>query len=464
MPPRPNILVFLTDDHGHWAMGCAGRAALHTPSMDFLARTGTRCTEAFTPSPVCSPARASFFTGLLPSAHGVHDYLQEPGRGEKHPGIAGLPTLARHLHEAGYRTGLSGKWHCGNARAPACGFDTWFTSMRGTNARFGEQVFVDGETQVRAHGHQAPMYTDRALQFLGESDDRPFFLCVGYTDTHTPHTGSPERLVAAYRDADFSDVPRGAFAPVHGTARMPETEDDAARREELAQYYAAVTMIDEQVGRILDALDSKGQLDNTLVLYVADHGHMNGQHGLHSKGNATIPQNFLEESIRIPCLVRWPGHVRDGVVCDAFVDHLDLHATLLEAAGIDPHTLPDAQRRPGRSILPHLAGAPPREDRAIQFADYGNARMARSRTHKLIRRWPGPNGHFPDELYDLRQDPAETRNVIADPAQAAARDTLAQAMDTHFARFEDPERSGLRTMDQPLCNDALPWVNHPTPS
>jgi choline-sulfatase len=444
--PRPNILVFMSDDHGQWALPCYGNREIVAPTLNWLASTGARFDNAYTPCPVCSPARASFFTGTIPSAHGVHDYIHELGVGQNHPGIEGQTTLAMRLHEAGYQTGLCGKWHLNHFRRKPAGFDTWFTMAKGTNARFGRQDFYEDDLLVSHYGHQATAITDRSLQFLRERDrQRPFFLFVGYTNTHTPHTGEPDRLVALYDRARFDDVPREPFDECHGFARIPWSE-----KQSLAQYYAAVTMIDEQAGRIVDELQSQQDLDNTLIVYTSDHGHMNGHHGLHSKGNATIPQNFLDESIRVPLLVRWPGQIAAGTVQTQFVDHCDLHATLCDVAGAKTGD------GPGQSLWPVW-----RHEtvswRDWQICEYGNARMIRTEAGKLIRRYPGPNGSFGDEYYDLRRDPRERCNVIGQTEVA----TLAGKRDESFARYERADRSGRNIATQPVCNSSQPWVLTP---
>jgi len=456
---RPNILVFLTDDHGQWAAGCYGNRALHTPSMDWLALTGARCENAFTPCPVCSPARASFWTGQFPSAHGVHDHLGN----RDHPGITGQTNLAERLQTEGYRTGLSGKWHghaTGAQRQP--GFDYWFSQWGGTNAKFGNQPFSENGERREFYGHQAPIVTDAAIRFLRESrDDAPFFLFVGYTETHSPFSTLPERLAAPHRADCFDDVPREGFSGCHGRPKTAAPDDEAAWREQLVQYYAAVEALDEQIGRILDELEATGQLHNTLIVYTSDHGHMNGQHGLLCKGNATVPQNFIEESIRIPMLLRQPDLVREGTEVNEPVDHCDLHATLLASAGAKANS-----SAPGKSLLPLLKG----EEvvwRDFQLGEYGNARMIRtSLGEKLIKRWPGPNGQFRDEFYDLKSDPRETTNRIDDPEWQARIAELSEKLDSEFAQLERPGCSGIEAVFRDLFNPQEPWkqVVNPTAS
>lgn len=449
----------MTDDHGPWAMHNAGCHELHTPSMDWIATTGARFTQATTPCPVCSPARASFHTGSIPSHHGIHDYLQEPELVGDHPGLSGQLTIAQLLKANGYRTGLCGKWHCGEPEVPQPGFDEWFTMSKGTNAKFGRQPFCHNGKAVEMHGQQAPMITDQAVNFLRDAaeNDMPFFLYVGYTDTHSPFATLPERLVERYRYATFDDIPREKPDDRHALVRWP-ADNEAEFREKNAQYYASVTHIDEQVGRLLDELESQGNLENTLVIYTSDHGHNNGHHGFFTKGNCTVPQNFYDESIGVPLVMRWPGQIKPGTVRPEPVDHCDLFATVLDAARVE---LSDEERKtlnsPGRSMLDLLMRDGVKDWRDAQFCEYGNARMIRTREAKLIRRYPGPNGHFRDEYFDLTRDPREHHNAIDDPAYAEAIDKLSKKLDDYFARYENPEKSGVNIALQPKCNNHHPW-------
>lgn len=461
MAKQPHIVVFLTDDHGRWALGCYDQPTVQSPNIDYLARTGVRMDQAYTTTPVCSPARASFWTGALASGHGLHDYIEEYGSNRvNHPGITGMTNLGQSLQEVGYETAMIGKWHAGgDFERPFPGFDRWFTLAEGTNARFAAQPFIDQDQRVERFGHQAPLLTDEAVRVIeGRDESKPLFMYVGLTDTHTPHTGQPERLLDRYREADFAEVPLDELTEGHGYARLRQVREREARLAELRDYAAAVTMIDEQVGRVMDALESAGMLDETLLVYTSDHGHMNGHLGLHTKGNATIPQNLLDGSIRIPCVMRWPGQIEAGQVNDEFVDQCDLHATLLNAAGTHAGRAGDGLPRPGRSFLQKLKSRDWSDWRDMQYCEYGNARMIRTRQYKLICRYPGPNGHWPDQLYDLTSDPREEINRIDDPGLAEIRDGLAGQLEAYFDQYERPEKSGKRIADQIYCNSWQPWT------
>jgi choline-sulfatase len=465
-PLRPNILVFLTDDHGQWAQGAYGNSELLTPHMDGLAARGTRMTQAFTPCPVCSPARASFFTGRMPSQHGIHDWLQETKDALTHPGLTGQTLISELLQRAGYHTGLIGKWHCGRTREPHPGFDRWFSYWVNQYPHAGIQHFSDQGRLAVEEGQQSPFLTQRAVEFLRNhrrtqaSTGRPFFLFISYVDTHVPHNAAPEDLVEQYRSATLRDIPEEKFAACHGRALHPVGRNAAEESKKRREYYGAVSSLDREVGRVLGELETTGQRENTLIVYTSDHGLNCGQHGLWEKGNATIPQNFLEESVRVSCTLSWPaGGIRQNATCDDLVNHCDLWATLLEIAGATPDEPTALQiNSPGRSYLKQLRGQRVQVWRQTLFGEYGNARMARTDRYKLIKRYPYAGVTFPDELYDLRDDPRETVNRCEDPPlQGVVRD-LAAELDRFFANHTVPGHNGLDLEHQPECTPASPWL------
>jgi choline-sulfatase len=468
-PRRPNILVFLTDDHGQWAQHAYGNSELRTPHLDELAAQGTRMTNAFTTSPVCSPARASFFTGRMPSQHGIHDWLQEPEYYD-HPALIGQTTLAMLLQKAGYYTGLVGKWHCGKEREPAPGFDSWFCHWKDQYPHRGEQNFSDQGKQIVEQGQQSPLLTDHALEFLQKHRedpavrDKPFFLFVGYVDTHGPHKDAPDDLIKQYESATFHDIPDETFADCHGELLTKKATTPEAERQRRVQYYGAVSSIDREIGRIMAALEASGQKEETLIVYTGDHGLNGGHHGMWEKGNGTQPQNFIEESIKVPCTIRWPkGGIRQKAVCEDMVDHCDLWNTLLDAA----QALPDAEttasiNSPGRSYLAALQGTSSGSGKQAQISEYGNARMIRTKRYKLILRFPYKGVRASDELYDLQKDPRETVNVITDPALKSVVEELIRQLQHFFSLYTVAGHSGLGLEHQPTCTNASPWLRSDT--
>ena len=450
MANQPNILLFLTDDHGQWASGPYGNREVRTPNLDRLAASGVVMQSAFTPTPVCSPARASLLTGLTPSQHGIHDYIGMAF--DREPWLAAEQTLPQLLQKAGYRTGLAGKWHIGNEDQPAPGFDSWF-SVGSAYPLFheGTREFCNQGRMETFSGYTDDIIAERAASFLSAPDTRPFFLLAGLYAAHSPWRGHPERLASAYRSATFSDIPAQETSPSHEQGAESLSVDRQHQREAQIQYYAAVSHIDENVGRILKAIEDAGKLNNTLVIYTSDHGLNCGHHGLWGKGNATLPLNMLEESIRVPLLLRWPGMIEGKTRRDEMVDHLDLFLTLAEAGQAK---LPTNTDYAGKSFLPLLLDHEEvRSWRDIQFGEYGTVRMARTHQFKLIRRHP--NG--PHELFDLDADPRENRNLIDSPQHLAVTAELSQLLASHFHRFSTPGKSGTLGAALPQHNMTEAW-------
>ncbi|HUV71054.1 MAG TPA: sulfatase-like hydrolase/transferase [Terracidiphilus sp.] len=463
---RPNILVFLTDDHGQWLQQAYGNSEVHTPHMSRIAQRGVLMRNAFTPCPVCSPARASFFTGRMPSQHGIHDWLEEKKDSYAYPWLKGQTLISEPLHRAGYHTGLVGKWHCGEGRFPHPGFDSWFSFWDAQYPHLGVQNFSDNGKQVHPNGFQSPFFTEQAIDFLEKHyadktmAEKPFFLFVGYVDTHSPHKDMPEELVTEYKEAGFRDIPHETFLKVHGTARSPASADPQQERQKQAEYYAAASSVDREVGKVLDALEKLGKLEDTLVVYTGDHGLNAGQHGMWEKGNGTVPQNFLEESIRIPCAIAWPkGGIASNLECELPVNHCDLFATLLEAAQAEPDAeLARSINSPGRSYLRQLRGEAVEGWRESVICEYGNARMIRKNGYKLILRYPFEGILFPNELYDLKADPRETTNLYEEAPYNGLIAELRAEVEAYFARYTVPGNSGLELEKQPEATPASPWL------
>jgi choline-sulfatase len=468
---RPNILVFLTDDHGQWLQQTYGNSEVYTPNMTRIASNGVRMTNAFTTCPVCSPARASFFTGRMPSQHGIHDYLDETNEVySSYPWLQGQTLLSEHLRKQGYRTGLVGKWHCGSEREPHPGFDFWYSHWLTQYPHEGMQQLSDNGMRVEREGFQSPMFTEQAVRFLNDhyqdqtNGKQPWFLYVSYSDTHSPHTQMPSELVSQYDGASFRDLPVEAFERVHGTVMAPVDKDPALERVRKQQYYAAASSVDREVGKILDYLEKRGLLEQTLVVYTGDHGLNAGQHGIWEKGNATVPQNFLEESIRVPCAVAWPnGGVPRNLETDIFVNHCDLFATLLEAAQARSDGQTQAIPLSGRSYLAHLRGHASSDWKDAVICEYGNARMIRKADYKLILRYPFRGVTFPNEFYDLRADARETKNLYTDARFGTLIAELRAELDRFFAQYSIPGHDGLDMEHQPIATDLSPWIEALSP-
>jgi len=450
MNNQPNILLFVTDDHGQWAGGPYGNREVITPNLDRLAASGVVMENAFTPTPVCSPARASLLTGLTPSQHGVHDYIATAF--DRQPWLAEERTLPQLLQEAGYRTGLAGKWHAGNEDAPAPGFSSWFSvGSAYPLLHEGTREFCNQGRMETFSGCTDDIIANKAVKFVTASDDRPFFLLVGLTATHGPWSGHPQRLAALYRDAAFVDIPVNESYPFGGQALESLSVDRGREREAQVQYYAAVSHVDENVGRLLEAVDQAGRLNNTLAVYTSDHGLSCGHHGIWGKGNGTRPLNMVEESIRVPLILSWPGVLPAGRRREELVDHLDLFRTLAEKGEAK---LPSGADYAGRSMRPLLLE--PEEGgswRDVQFGEYGTVRMARTRRYKLVHRHPSG----PHELFDLETDPRESRSLFDSASHRAVSSELLRLMERHFSRYARADRNGTLGAALPRHNMTEAW-------
>lgn len=448
---KPNIIVFFSDDHAAWALPCYGNSEIKAPHISALAETGAVMTNAFTPCPVCSPARASFWTGLYPSQHGVHDHLAEddPEVGAT-AWLQGIPTLADYLRDAGYSAAMCGKWHCGAGEMPKSGFDYWYSSWRKT-PKYGTMThkYSDQGQVVQRTGYDTGIITDAAIDFLrGRDGEKPFFLFIGYATTHNPWINRDEGLVARYRNASFADIPDDSPYAFGEPGRHPVAPGDP--REALAQYYASVTMIDEAVGRVLDELATQDARDETLIVYTSDHGLNMGHHGIWGKGNGSEPLNMLEESIRVPLILNHAGRIAGGQRRAELVNHCDLFTSLLDFAGARPQAL---DRFPGKSFGGMLAGEddPIWDNRTV--VEYGPVRAIRDGRYKLVQRRDG----YPSLLHDLERDPRETVNLYRDPQCHAVVRRLTEALDMFFAEYEVAACSGMRGDDLPVHNRNEAW-------
>ncbi len=452
MPPLPNIILVLTDDQGAWALGCAGNPEIRTPHIDALAQRGIRFDNFFCASPVCSPARASLLTGRMPSAHGVHDWLKlgnlvTPAGLPNFTGddrsieyLRGMRAYTETLAEAGYRCGISGKWHLGDSLQPQKGFTYWNVFPYGYCDHYYHPVMIqDGQVQ-QVTGYLTDIITDGALRFIDESSvqAQPFYLSVHYVAPHSPWRKGehPAELTALYQDCPFETCPEEPCHPWQINSVPRGTGE--RRRELLTGYYAAISGVDRGVGQIVARLRERGLLNDTLFIFTSDNGMNMGQHGIWGKGNGTYPQNMYDTSVKVPCIMSWPGVIPEGVVDDHLLSHYDVFPTLVDLLGLSEPALANL---PGRSFAPLLRGQPLAEHAAVVIYDeYGPVRMIRTRSYKYIRRYPDG----PDEFFDLANDPGEHDNRISDPARQPLIADLRAALDRFFAAYADPDLDGSR--------------------
>ncbi|MBI5771644.1 MAG: sulfatase [Verrucomicrobia bacterium] len=438
-PSKPNILFILCDDLRPDALGCYGSAHVRTPRIDALAREGVRFASAFCTTSLCSPSRASILTGLYAHRHGVRDNFTELP--------AHLPHWPARLHDNGYATAYVGKWHMGEDNdAPRPGFD-WFTTHKGQGKYFDTEWNVNGLRRETPKGYYTHVVTDYALGWLKDHaaarPGQPWALCLGQKAPHSFYF--PEEK---YRTA-FDHVPvpypasafaldgkpdwirqrlttwHGIYGPLFEWRKKFPDSSPAAVKDFAAMvraYWGTVLSVDDSVGRLVDHLKATGQYDHTLIVFMGDNGLLEGEHGMVDK------RTMHEPSIRIPLVARGPG-LPAGRVVDGQVLTIDLAPSLLDLCGAP--ALAGLQGRSWRALAHGRDSA----WRTAWFYEYNyekqfpytpNIRGVRTDAWKFIRYPHGdgsPDRHLP-ELYDLKSDPQERRNLAADPTFAAQRRTL----------------------------------------
>ena len=406
----PNIVVFLADDLGAHDLGCTGSTFHRSPAIDRLAAEGMLFTRGYAAAPVCSPTRAALVTGRHPARVRITNFIAGDRRGSLVPAsyLHALPasevTVAERLREAGYTTGVFGKWHLGPpADIPTHGFEVTGSTTVGPGS--GP---ADDPMHARAIAAQA-------AAFIESHRDRPFFCYVPMHSVHVPLITRPELAAEEGRRA-VGVGPRFDVPP-------PVPGDPATRQMQNHPVYAGmIREMDETVATVLAAVAKAGQQDNTLVVFTSDNGGLSTAEGAPT---SNLPlragKGFVYEGgIRVPLIVRWPGVVRPGTSSDVPVTTLDIAATVVDVAGTPAR---DDARLDGASLRLLLSGSGtvgPR-DLVWHYPHYSNqggrpAAALVSGTEKIVE-------HFEDgmiELFDLASDPGERRNLAGDrPARAA---------------------------------------------
>jgi arylsulfatase A-like enzyme len=417
---RPNFLFVYTDDQRWDAMGVVQREHgergrypwFTTPAMDRLAAEGLRFRNAFVTLSLCAPSRAAFLTGRYNHLNGIaNNHTPFPEASVTHASL---------LRAAGYTTGYIGKWHMGNQRGPRPGFD-YSASFVGQGRYVDCPVEINGES-TPTKGWIDDVSTDYAIAFLREHRAQPFSLVVGFKACHGPTT-PPERAANRFADQKARRVPNlGLRAPFRDEADIPAAKSApaAATGPEVAvnlNYFRCVSAADDNLGRLLTTLDELGLAEDTVVVFTSDNGYYQGEHNLGDK------RSLYDESLRIPLLVRYPRAIARGRLADELVLNVDLAPTFLDLAGVPaPHEM---QGRSWRPLFAARDGVPRPPWREAFLAEYfqetgypQTPTMVAVRTTgaKLIR-YTGHDEWM--ELFDLRTDPYETKNLARDPAQAA---------------------------------------------
>ncbi len=432
---RPNVVFILTDNHGAWTLGCYGNPDIQTPNIDRMAAEGILFNRAFANNAVCSPTRATYLTGLMPSQHGVHNFLRggrlQTGE-EAHNTLEEFTSLPEVLAANGYSCGLVGKWHLGNNLQPNEGLnDYWITMPHGGTSTFhGAQVIENGEIRKEPE-YLTDFWTEHALKFIEQSQgkDQPFFLYLAYNGPYGLSRyqleSSGNRHAAFYADKDMPSFPRGVIHPWEFNNREYFGNPVSIRR-----YGEELSAIDDGVGAIMDKLKELGLDEDTLIVFTADQGWAGGQHGLWGMGDHTRPINALDYSMRIPLIFRQPNSIPGGRKSDLMTSNYDFMPSVLGYLGLK-NQMPAEPKSPGRDYSAELKGGKVGEWDNRVFYEYETLRAVRTEDWKYVERYQ--DGY--DELYHLAEDPEELHNLISDPAAEGKKAELKSAMDAFFKEY-----------------------------
>jgi arylsulfatase A-like enzyme len=425
--PRPNIVIMLADDQRWDAFGVVQREQGTrgrfpflrdaTPNLDRLAAEGYRFRNAFVVSSLCSPSRAAFLTGRYNHLNGVAN--------NQTPFPVTSTTYATLLRAAGYRTGYFGKWHMGG-QTERPGFDR-VASYLG-QGRYHDALFIVDGIPTQTTGWVDDVSTDHATAFIRDNvaaATGPFLAVLGFKSPHTP-TEPAARHRGLFTGVTLAPAPNAtAYPPYDPTPQPPGVAFTLG-------YFRTLVGIDENVGRVLDLLDETGIADDTIVIYASDNGYFLGEHGITGLSSPDgNKRNAYEESMRIPLLLRYPRLAAAGTLQDAQVLNIDLAPTLLDLAGLPP---PASMQ--GKSWRPLLTGTVARLRSRFLYEYFHEAPYIpptmvalRRGDHKLIR-YPGRPAWR--ELFDLRADPYERRNLFADPASQGVLRIMRDALDAEI--------------------------------
>jgi arylsulfatase A-like enzyme len=433
---RPNILYIMADDHASHAISAYGSVINRTPNIDRIGAGGMRLTNCFCTNSICTPSRGAILTGQYSHRNGVYTLNDQidPNRN----------NVAKELQKAGYQTSMIGKWHLGTNPT---GFDYW-NILPGQGVYYDPE-FISPEGRKKFKGYCTDIIGDFSLEFLKQRDkQKPFFLMSHHKAPHRPWQPGPK--YARLFDGQTIPEPDNLYDHYQGkpksvaavTMKVGEDMDiksdlkaekpaglegDALRKWAyqlyIKDYLRCIQSVDDNVGRLLDCLDSEGLAQNTIVIYTSDQGFFLGDHGWFDK------RLMYEESLRMPFLVRYPAVIRPGSVSDAMVLNIDFAETFLDYAGARPPA--DMQGRSFRSVL---EGRTPRNWRTSMYYRYwmhntGDHHVPahygiRTRKWKLIYYYGKPLGmkgaNPPDaepdwELFDMEKDPREMHNLYRDP-------------------------------------------------
>ena len=435
--PQYNLISIVTDDQAQWSIGAYGNREAITPNMDRLAHEGVKFNHAFVTTPVCSPSRVAFLTGLYGTQVGITDYLT-PDVGASGMGLPKTATTwPQMLQKNGYRTALFGKYHLGTTpefHPTKRGFDYFMGSVQGSFAPMNPTLEVNGN-RIEVKGAGSDIVMDDAVRWIAANKDKPFAALIHFREPHTPYGPMPDEDTKLFANLDPTIPNQRGLDPTH-VKRLYRA------------YYAAVHAVDRNLGKLLALLDRLNLSGNTIVMFQSDHGYNIGHHGIETKGNGywiaggvNGPKrpNMWDTSLRIPLLIRWPGVVKAGSESNETVLNLDIFPSVLGMLNVK---VPATYKHNGLDFSPLLRGEKVTNWRTDIFGQYdlhnvglAYMRMLRTNEWKLVRHY---HANELDELYDLQNDPGETKNLYKDEKLRDIRTQLQQRLEAKMRAIADP--------------------------
>jgi arylsulfatase A-like enzyme len=451
--PKPNVVFIYPDQMRYDAMGNSGNQVVKTPTFDRLANEGASFSSAYTSFPLCCPFRASFVTGKYAHNHGLY--------ANHYPIPLDQEFLPEIMNRNGYRTGWIGKWHLNGGRKHdyvpeeyRCGYQHFVGFSRGH--AYDKSIFYrdNDQTPRKSTRYESEYQTDHLIDFMDESlgEGKPFFASICYGPPHFPLV-APDHYLNMYNPEQ-----------IELTERVPE-EDAPAAREFLAKYYGLITMVDYQVSRVLNWLDKSGIADNTMVIFVSDHGDLAGDYGRYNK------KSIYDGSMHVPFIIRFPKKIKKGLAIDQLVDpSVDIFPTILDVCGI---SIPEYAE--GISLRGQLY-----EEEKPLSRDYVYYQALRQPFENLDSPGPAERGirtdkylylsveNKPFALFDVVSDPHEMNNLVDNAAFKSIVDTydkmlqekMTQTGDSWEVAFSDPvenhqSHSAGKTFGEDLYENAV---------
>jgi arylsulfatase A-like enzyme len=454
----PNILFILSDNQPASMLGCYGNPDIKTPHVDRLATEGVRFTRAFACNGLCSPTRASLMTGLIPSQHGIHDWIDDAaliGWPDDWCAVREFRTLPLTLANRGYQTALIGKYHMGQPRHPMVGFQNWVTFPYGHTINFwNNTIFDNGREYPLVGKHIVEFFAEKGAEYIQKyTGEKPFYLQLNFDGPYLlPPTNlgrDCNRFYLDYYGKDFKTWwPQCEFSKIFEDEIGGRPDDPNNQElhmlymlkqmhldpESMANTASQNAVVDYGVGLVMDALKERGVDENTLVIYSTDQADFYNQHGLYGHTNYTIPSSLYDCVLNVPLIMRQPGTIYPNQVSDLMVGQYDMMPTILDHAGFGNVTIDNT---PGHSFAPHLKGQPLanwRDDVYFEQEESRGIRTPRFAYWKHLQKEFGPA-----LLYDVESDPGQDQNLFGQPRYEGIVNELDQKLAAFFDRYADPK-------------------------